>query len=346
MIKIITGYILLVFMAASAAIIFAGCEENGETKIEGKKTVVDQIGKLSVSEGQLVGENGKEISLRGMSLFWSQIKGKYYNYDCVKWLRDNWYCTVVRAAMGIETADGIEGYLVNKETEKEKIFNVIEAAIDLGIYVIVDWHDHHAHDNADEAEAFFKEVAALYGDKPNIIYEIYNEPMQISWTETVRPYSQRIIETIRAVDPDNVIIVGTTTWSQDVDQAAANPLEGTNLVYSLHFYASSHKQELRNKAETAIQLGAPLFVSEFGVCEYTGNGIIDTDENDKWFEFMEQNNISWCNWSVGDKNESSAALVPGASAEGGWEAADLTQSGLMLKQKLRMLNKEYFESSE
>ncbi len=335
-------WILLMF--ALLININCGTTESGSNDNEVEKTVsiVEKFGKLSVSGNKIVDQNGEPVVLRGMSLFWSQIKGKYYNYDCVKWLRDDWKCTIVRAAMGIEQADGLDGYLVNPQTEYDKVITVIDAAIDLGIYVIVDWHDHHAHNNKEEAIEFFKRIATKYGDKPNVIYEIYNEPMQISWKDDVKPYSEEVIKAIREIDHDNLIIVGTTTWSQDVDIASNDPLNFNNLVYSLHFYASSHKQDLRDKAVAALNNGVALFVSEFGTTEYTGDGFIDEAEVEAWFKFMEANKISWCNWSIGDKDESSAALKPGANAKGVWKDSDITKSGMILKNKIYEFNKELF----
>jgi endoglucanase len=328
------------FLLIIAALL--SCESN----LNENKTIVDRFGQLSVSGNKIVDKNGEPVALYGMSLFWSQIKGKYYNYNCVKWIRDDWKCTVVRAAMGIGNADGLDGYLVNKDAEFNKVISVIDAAIDLGIYVIVDWHDHHAHENKEEAIDFFTVIAQRYGDKPNIIYEIYNEPMQISWADDVKPYSEEVVSAIRAADPDNLIIIGTTTWSQDVDIASEDPLEGRNLVYSLHYYASSHKQNLRDKAQKALDNGAALFVSEYGTTEYTGDGIIDTVEVNAWFDFLEKNKISWCNWSIGDKAESSAALKPGASAEGGWTDNDISFSGHMVRNKIRSYNGNLFPADE
>ncbi len=319
-----------------------GANENENNEGFKSTSIVEKFGKLSVSGNQIVDKDGKPIVLRGMSLFWSQIKGKYYNYDCVKWLRDDWKCTVVRAAMGIEKADGLDGYLINPQTEYDKVITVIDAAIDLGIYVIVDWHDHHAHNNEKEAIDFFKKIAAKYGEKPNLIYEIYNEPMQISWKDDVKPYSEQVIKAIREIDPDNLIIAGSTTWSQDVDIASNDPLKFNNIAYTLHFYASSHKQDLRDKAIAALNNGIALFVTEFGTTEYTGDGYIDEAEVETWFSFMEKNKISWCNWSIGDKNESSAALKPGANAKGVWTDKDITKSGMILKNKIYKLNKTLF----
>jgi endoglucanase len=318
----------------------AACNENPIAK---KSTIVEQFGNLSVVGNKIVDKDGKQVALYGMSLFWSQIKGKYYNYDCVKWLRDDWNCTVVRAAMGIEKADDIDGYLVNKEKEYNKVITVIDACIDLGIYVIVDWHDHHAEKNKDEAIEFFSKIATKYGNTPNIIYEIYNEPLQISWADIVKPYSVELIDTIRKIDHDNIIVVTPPSWAQEVDVVSLDPIDGENIAYSLHYYASSHKQYLRDKAQVAIDNGLPLFVTEFGTTEYTGDGEIDTVEVKAWFDFLEANKISWCNWSIGDKAETSAALMPGADAKGGWADSSISYSGKMLKNKIKSYNAKLFK---
>lgn len=296
--------------------------------------IVEKNGQLRVNGNKIVNQNGEPIALRGMSLFWSQWMGKYYNSECIKWLKDDWKCTVVRAAMGVEMG----GYLDNPTTEINKIKTVIDACIDEGIYVIVDWHDHHADKHQEEAIKFFKEIATIYGDKPNIIYEIFNEPEQISWANVIKPYSEAVISEIRAIDSNNVILVGTPTWSQDVDVAASNPIEANNIAYSLHFYAATHKQFLRDKAKTALSKGVALFVSEFGTCEANGSGVLDYDEVDKWFNFMEENKLSWCNWSIADKDETASALIGGASPFGYWSADQITNSGKLVREKILQLN--------
>jgi len=290
-------------------------------------TAVEKHGLLTVSGNRILDQHGNPVVLRGMSLFWSQWIGKYYNYDCVKWLRDDWHCNVIRAAMAVESG----GYLSNPEVEKAKIKTVIDACIAQGIYVIVDWHDHNAQDHQDQAVEFFEEIADEYGEYPNLIYEIFNEPMQVSWANVVKPYSNAVVDVIRAIDEDNLIVVGTPTWSQDVDVATASPLIQTNIAYALHFYAATHKLFLRNKAKTALNRGYALFVSEFGTCESSGGGVLDVVEVETWMNFMEYHQISWCNWSIADKDETSAALKPGTSETGGWSEDQISESGLLIR---------------
>ena len=297
-------------------------------------TIVEKYGQLSVNAAHIVDQNGNPISLRGMGLFWSQWMGRFYNESCVQWLKNDWKCTVVRAAMGVESG----GYLQNPQAEMNKVKTVINACINAGIYVIVDWHDHNAEKHQPQAIAFFKEIAQLYGNYPNIIYEIYNEPVHVSWTNVVKPYSVTLIDSIRSIDPDNLILVGSPTWSQDVDTASRNPIDRTNIAYTLHYYAATHKQALRNKAITAMNNGIALFVSEWGTCEATGSGVLDYAEVETWLNFMETKKISWCNWSVCDKEETSAALKPGAGSNGGWPDSMLSASGTLVKSKIQLYN--------
>ena len=297
-------------------------------------TPLSYFGPLKVAGNRITDKDGKAVQLRGMSFFWSQWMGKYYTSNCVQWLKDDWHCNIVRAALAVEEG----GYLTNPEAEKNKIFNVVDAAIEHGIYVIIDWHDHHATDHLKEAKEFFAEMAQKYGDKPNVIYETFNEPLQISWSSLIKPYHQAVIDTIRYYDPDNIIICGTPSWSQDVDIAADDPLSGTNIGYSLHFYSGTHKQSLRDKAQIALNKGIALMVTEFGTTNSTGDGDLYLDETETWFNFLDENKLSWCNWSVADKAEKSAVLLPGAPTTGGWTSSQLTVSGSFIRSEIRAKN--------
>ncbi len=326
------------------AVVFISCKPTVESSLiadQDKEALagnaVDYFGPLKVSGNRIVDSHDQPVQLRGMSFFWSQWKGKYYTNQTVNWLKNDWYCNVVRAALAVEAG----GYLTNPDAEKEKVFTVIDAAIEHGLYVIVDWHDHHATDHEKEAKIFFAEVAKKYGDKPNIIYEPFNEPLQISWSSKIKPYHQAVIDTIRTYDPDNLIICGTSNWSQDVDIAANDPLTGTNIAYTLHFYSGTHKQSLRNKATVALNKNVALMVTEFGTTDASGDGQVNTSETEKWFAFLDEHKISWCNWSVADKVESSAVLKPRASATGDWLPSELTQSGTFIRAKIRSQNQRF-----
>jgi len=239
------------------------------------------------------------------------------------------------------------GYLTNPSLEMATVRRAIDACIDLGIYIIVDWHDHNAHHHPQAAVDFFRQIATIYGDKPNLIYEIYNEPEVVSWKNDVKPYAEQVITAIREIDSDNLIVVGSPHWSQDVDIATADPIDDDNVAYTIHFYASSHKQELRDKAITALSRGYALFATEYGIYEYTGTGEIDIQEGNAWLQFMDTHKISWCKWTVRDSDGGSDdVLYTGADKNGGWSMDDLTISGRWLRAAVIARNEALFEELE
>jgi endoglucanase len=289
-------------------------------------TPVGRHGALQVSGNRIVDAAGAAVQLRGMSLFWSQWSN-FYTADSVDQLAGDWSATLVRAALGVESG----GYLQNQAANEAKVVAVADRAIERGIYVIIDWHDHHAQDHLAAARDFFTRMARRYGASPAVLFEIYNEPMGADWP-TVKAYAEPIIAAIRAENARNLIIVGTPNWSQDVDVAALSPITAdAGVAYTLHFYAATHKQWLRDKAEVALEAGLPLFVTEWGSCEANGAGMLDPGETATWLDFMSQHQISWANWALNDKAETSSALVPGTGTKGPWPSQVLTASGKLVK---------------
>ncbi len=295
---------------------------------------VKKHGNLKVAGTQLVDKNNKPVVLNGVSFGWSCFHPRFYTAGAVKWLYKDWNCNVVRAALGVEPN---KGYLKDSAASMNLIKTVVEAAIKEGIYVIIDWHSHNI--NLKEANSFFKEMATLYGKYPNVIYEIFNEPDYETWAQ-VKAYSTEIIATIRSIDPDNIILVGSPHWDQDIDLPAADPIkEYSNLMYTVHFYAATHKQGLRDKTDAAIAKGLPVFISESAGMEATGDGPLNNEEWQKWIDWMEANKLSWVTWSVSDKNETCSVLNTTASSDGKWEEKDLKESGIKTREYLRKKNK-------
>ena len=299
---------------------------------------VKDHGQLNVKGTQLVDKDGKHVMLRGMSYGWHSFWPRFYNKQTVKWLKDDWNVNIVRAAMGIETGTKGLTYKENPTDSKAKIKAVVDGAISEGIYVIIDWHSHNI--NLEEAKTFFDEMSKTYGDKPNVIYEIFNEPDEESWAD-VKAYSEAIIKVIRKNDPDNIILVGCPHWDQDINLPAADPIKGYhNLMYTVHFYAATHKQELRDRTDAAIKKGLPVFVSECAGMEATGDGPLNMAEWQKWIEWMESRGISWVTWSVSDKDETCSVLKKSASSTGKWKESDLKESGIKTREYLKNLNKK------
>jgi len=295
-----------------------------------KNSPVAVNGRLKVVGTQLVNQKGEPLILRGASFGWHNLWPRFYNKKAVDWMVTDWKCSVVRAAMGLAIEDN---YLENPEYALQCVNNVVEGAIKRGVYVLIDFHSHKKH--TEEAKKFFEMMATKYRDYPNVIYEIWNEPDYYSWEE-VKQYSEEVIGVIRAIDKDNIILVGSPHWDQDLDAVAADPIKGqSNIMYTMHFYAGTHKQWLRDRTDAAIEKGIPVFVSECAGMEASGNGPIDEAEWKAFVDWMESRKISWIVWSVSDKDESCSMLIPRASSFGNWTDDVLKKWGKITRQTIR-----------
>lgn len=287
------------------------------------------------TQGNKVLFGGKEGSLAGNSFFWSNnFYGgeRYYNRQTVAWLKRDWKTTIVRAAMGVEDSGG---YIDDPTSNRNRVIALVDAAIAEDLYVIIDWHSHRALDNEARAIEFFSDMAERYGKSNNVIFEVYNEPINDSWS-AIKGYAEKVIKAIRDKGSDNLIIVGTPFYSQRVDEASQNPITAySNIAYTLHFYAGTHRDDLRNKAQTALNNGIPLFVTEWGTVNASGDGGVAADETRRWMRFLRENNISHLNWAVNDKQEGASIIKPGTSTLGNWPDTQLTDSGRLVRDLIR-----------
>lgn len=301
-----------------------------------KAQFVKQHGQLRVEGTQLTDRNNNPIVLRGMSFGWHSMWPRFYNEKAVSWLEKDFNCNVVRAAMGVEL--GKMSYLKEPEFSKDKIEAVVSGAIKSDIYVIIDWHSHNI--NLKEAKEFFAEMSKKYAKYPNIIYEVFNEPDHETWQE-VKSYSEEVIKVIRENDPNNIILVGCPHWDQDVDLPAADPIKAyNNIMYTMHFYASTHGKELRDRTDKAIEEGLPIFISESAGMEASGDGPLNMKAWQEYIDWMEARKLSWITWSVSDKEETCSILNKSAKSEGKWKDEDLKESGVKVREFLRKYNSQ------
>jgi len=318
----------------------------------------DEYGQLQVIGTNLCGSDGKPVQLKGMSLHGINYVGDFISTASFKTLAEDWGCSVIRLPLYTES----DCYIRYPDKYYEVLCKGIDLCIAQGVYVIVDWHilsDGNPMTYLSESLDLFSKISERYGDSPNVIYEICNEPNSgkmgdaaavVTWSGEVKPYAEQVVAAIRANDPDNIIIIGSPNWSQDVDIAAADPVEGTNLMYTLHFYAGSHGQELRDKMDAAMKLGAALFVTEWGDTNNTGGGKLYLSESDLWLDYLDANMISWCNWSIGSSiaeksnvlKMNSDILTPQEKSAAHWPDNFLTSSGIYVRSKL--LDIPYTES--
>jgi len=294
--------------------------------------LVSRHGALQVVGTQLCDKSGAPIQLKGMSAH--QLQFYPWTSSTVDNLVKQYHNSMVRAAMYINE----KGYLTDPAGMEAKTRIVIDAAIANDIYVIIDWHGVGGDPNKNiaEAKAFFAKISTIYSSYPNVIYEIYNEPT-VDW-KAIKKYADEIIPVIRANAPHSVIVVGTPQYCSKPQDALNDRLDFTNVMYTLHFYCGdatkeSDGQGQRDNVAKLIGKGLPIFVTEWGTSNYTGDGGPYPKTAQKWLDFMDAHKLSWANWSLVTKKEGSAFLKPTASLSGPWTDDDLTPAGLFMKEK-------------
>lgn len=316
-----------------------GVAESDTKKTAEDGTPFDNHGQLSVKGTDIVDESGSKYQLKGVSTHGITWFPDYVNKDAFQSIRDDWDANLVRLAMYTDTGDS-NGYCSggDKDSIRGLVDAGVTAATELGMYVIIDWHilnDNNPNSHIDDAKEFFDDVSAKYSSNHNVIYEICNEPNGgTSWSD-IKSYAEIIIPVIRKNDKNAIIIVGTPNWSQDVDIVSEDPITGyDNIMYAVHFYAATHKDDLRNKVKTAISNGLPVFVSEFSLSDASGNGGIDYDSSDVWFDLINDNNLSYASWSLCNKNETSALIKPDSTATSTITIDDLSDTGKYVRDKI------------
>nr|AFI25187.1 endoglucanase [Halalkalibacter akibai] len=342
-----------------------------------------EAGALQLQEvdGQmtLVDQDGEKIQLRGMSTHGLQWFPEILNDNAYKALTNDWESNMIRLAMYV----GENGYASNPDLIKSRVIKGIDLAIENDMYVIVDWHVHAPGDPRDPvyagAEDFFREIAALYPNNPHIIYELANEsssnnnggagiPNNEEGWNAVKEYADPIVEMLRESGnaDDNIIIVGSPNWSQRPDLAADNPIDDHHTMYTVHFYTGSHaastesyppetpnseRGNVMSNTRYALENGVAVFATEWGTSQASGDGGPYFDEADVWIEFLNENNISWANWPLTNKNEVSGAFTPfelgksnATNLDPGpdhvWAPEELSLSGEYVRARIKGVNYE------
>ena len=304
-------------------------QENGSTQ---KTRLYSEAGAVHVNGTVLCDSKNKTVVMRGVSTHGLAWYPEFVNEEAFKTMRDEWGINCVRLAMYTAEYNGYcTGSNSNRRDLKKLIVSSVKSCKKLGLYVIVDWHilsDSNPLMYQSESISFFDEMSKTLASYDNVLYEICNEPNGGTNWEDISKYAYNVIPVIRANAPDSVIIVGTPTWSQEVDKAAAKPITGyDNIMYTLHFYADTHRSSLRNTLEKAVKAGLPVFVTEFGICDASGSGAVNISEANNWMKLLVKYNISSCIWALSNKAETCSLIRSNCTKTSGWSSADLSESG-------------------
>ncbi len=312
-------------------------QEETIESFEGYNDGVLRHGALKINGGKIIDKDGNNVILKGMSSHGIVWFPKFINKYSIEKTKE-YGANVFRAAMYTEEYGGYTTGENEKQNSEKLLYYAVDNAIELDMYAVIDWHvlsDANPMKHKSEAIEFFDKVSKKYAGNPAVIYEICNEPNGVNWKNDIKPYAEEIIPVIRKNSPEALIIVGTNTWSQDVDGASDDLLDYENVAYAFHFYAGTHKLDnFKGKIEKAISNGATVFVTEWGTSDASGNNGNYLDEAKKWLDYLDEKEISRINWSLCDKNESSAALSEGADSEN-WNESNLSKSGKFVFENLK-----------
>ncbi|MBR4718782.1 MAG: cellulase family glycosylhydrolase [Lachnospiraceae bacterium] len=321
--------------------VFADSEAEAESNNTAKAAMARPSvnGHLSVKDGNLTDQNGEPVVLRGVSTHGLTWFPDFVSKDLFSRISDDWNCNLVRLAMYSEE------YVSGKKDESYKLVKEgIEAAIASDMYVIVDWHvltEQDPNVYTEEAKDFFTTICSEYRDTPNIIYEICNEPNgETTWSD-IKVYANDVIPVIRSICPESVILIGTPNYDKDLDSARRSPLDIANIMYVLHFYAGTHQIDLQRELIDARKAGMPVFVSECGLTESTGDGKVDYESSAKWFSLLEDENISFSVWSFSNKDENSALIRPTYDPRKLLTIEDLTGAGVWTRSLIKGMDPTY-----
>lgn len=285
----------------------------------------EQVRPLQVVDGKLCDDRGEPVQLRGVSTHGIAWYGEYLNANAMRSVKEAGG-NVIRIAM--YTA-GEHGYVAEPEHNLTQVICGIEDAIASDMYVIVDWHildDGNPNDHISEAITFFDAVASRFAGTPNVIYEICNEPNKASWQE-ISQYAYAIIPVIRQYSPDAVILVGTPGYSSQLSCCWEEPIDAENLMYTWHYYVGLHPGD--SVLREAVDRQLPVFVSEWGM----GND--DRQTGAEFLDYLNDEGISWCAWSLCNKDEVYSLIRADVTTYGNWSTEDYTENGKLIFEKMR-----------
>ena len=337
--SVLLSVILLVAVLGAGAL---GCKGPAEPTATEPQTIGPQTyddgrarpsnaGRLQVKDGKLCDEKGEPVMLRGVSLNGLVTSESFLNEASFAELSRDYGVNLMRLAM-YTYGMGTVGYCTggDKDRHKKDIDKGVQLAKDQDMYVIIDWHilsDGDPNTYIEESKAFFAEMAELYKNYDNILYEICNEPNHVDWA-ACKKYAEQVIPVIRAIDPKAVVIVGNPDWSKDLRSVAADPLSFDNVLYTLHFYSATHGQNFRDMTKEVSEAGLPVFVSEFGCTAASGGLPRDIEGADTWIGLLEEEHISYCMWAWAKVAEACSAIRSNCPKYSGFSDEEFTETGL------------------
>ncbi|MBQ8293243.1 MAG: glycoside hydrolase family 5 protein [Bacilli bacterium] len=298
-------------------------------------------GKLSVNGADLVDQYGEKVQLYGLSSHGVQWYGHLLTFDTLRAIQSGFGNNIVRFAFYSDERGYCDGTEAKKAQMLEDLYEGIDAATSLGLYVIVDWHMVGAVNEKDknplyylkESKEFFSMISEKYKDQDNILYEIMNEPNGDTTWSDCKKYANAVIPCIRQ-NSDAIILVGNPHWTADLNSVMSSPLKGyENIMYTYHFYANGHRDW--SQVVNAYSMGIPVFISEYGMMLSSGDGPLDTNSGENWLDVLDERNISYVAWNISSSKGSASIFKYGTYEYDNVEDDNLKEWGVYLKRLYR-----------
>ena len=339
----------LATLVLCAAIILAGCSTSSEKSKSNAGVQAKSAGMplpLKVKGNQILDSKDQPVTLRGVNaacLEWSS-DGEGHILETVRVAIDDWNCNTIRIPL---SQDRWFGKAPEQNDEGKAYRSLVKEVVDLcsskGCYIILDLHWSDAnewgqnigqHSMPDRNSIiFWKDFAAVYANHPAVIFDLYNEPHDITWDVWLkggiikdRPNGpdlpaktfeavgiQEMLDAVRSTGAKNVVIAGGIEWAYDFDGILEgrqlNDPAGNGVIYANHAYdhfGESIFTWIANMKEASAKF--PIIISEFGWSggpnrrrEWWGNNP-SSALNDDWLlhliKGIQENNWSFAAWDL------------------------------------------------
>lgn len=332
---------------------------------------VKEIGKLHKNGKYIVDENDVPVELRGIGTHHLLQYKNLHNRKAFDSLR-RMGVNMIRPSAYLEDynflgSDGetAYGYISRPEETRAEIEKIIKICIDLGLYVLLDWHvfydsnmiagqtyTGYARFHETEALEFFEYFTEKYGDYPNMIYDLCNEPYFASESDIVQ-----FVQAVRAVIVENVdepvmtcgYGAGQTndTWytrsKRLYDAFVAAGI--TDVFVAPHIYGSN----ITTPAQQLWDENIPIFCTEWGNSQGSGDGAgNDTAAlaNTNWFH---EHAVAQSFWKFTDQTMTTSVLqnqgiINSEKWLDGFNWSDLSHNGVLhLNKYYAFIHDEWIE---
>ncbi len=191
-----------------------------------------------------------------------------------------------------------KGYFFNQDDYINRYLKpAVDECIKHGYYVVLDLHYISSYDASlrdDKLVPFWLKMATIYKNNPSILFEIFNEPVTPNnWDDWVAVVAQPLVDAIREIATENIIIVGGPWYNQNIAGVLFKPVVGNNITYSAHIYPQTPSSWEKNYGAIADKY--PLFITEWGYDSSGANPVVGTTQSfgQPFMNWMYNRNLSW-----------------------------------------------------